>query len=80
MRCRVIKYRTKIADNITYSFEGIEKSVFFYGILNVSIDQERVGFGVNVLDGNLEAIEATSLGNLDLAHELAGEILVYDAI
>lgn len=35
---------------------------------------------MNVLNGNLEAVEGTGLGDLDLLHEASGEIFQNNAV
>mmetsp|Transcript_7100 Transcript_7100/g.25965 ORF Transcript_7100/g.25965 Transcript_7100/m.25965 type:complete len:325 (+) Transcript_7100:229-1203(+) len=50
-------------------FDGAEQVILLHRILDVLVNQQRVHFRVNVLDGNLEAIERTSLWDLHLLHE-----------
>lgn len=49
-------------------------------LLDIGINEERVGLGVDVLHHDLEAVEASSLRDLDLAAESFDEVLVDDAI
>ena len=44
------------------------------------VDQQRVDLGVDVLDGDLEAVEAPGLGPLHLGREVLREVLVDDAV
>jgi hypothetical protein len=43
------------------------------GVLDVGVDQQGVHLGVDVLDGDLEAVEAAGLGDLDLRGDGEGE-------
>jgi len=51
------------------SFHSVKEIFALGGILDVSVDKKRVSFGVNVLHHDLEAVEAPSLGSLDLVGE-----------
>lgn len=53
--------------NVLY---GIEEVFFFVLILDVGINEEGVGFWVDVFHGDLEAVKASSLGDLDFWAEL----------
>ncbi len=53
---------------------------FLRGVLDVRVDEERVGFTVDVLNGYLEAVEASGFRRCDLCRKIAAEILVDDAI
>jgi hypothetical protein len=44
------------------------------------VDQKGVGFRVDVFNGYLEAIESPSFWELDLIHEVLGEVLDHNAI
>lgn len=59
---------------------GIEEVGALLGLLDVGVDQKRVGFRVDVLDHDLETIEATSLGNLDLSTETLQQVLIDNAV
>lgn len=50
------------------------------GLLDVGVNQERVGLGVDVLHHDLESVEASSLGDLDLAAETLNQVLIDDAV
>jgi hypothetical protein len=58
----------------------VEQAVLLDRILDVGLEQEAVHLGVDVLNGDLEAIEGARLGDLDLLHEAAGEVLQNDAV
>ena len=54
--------------------------VFLRGVLDVRVDEERVGFALDVLNGYLEAVEASNFRGCDLHRKIAAEVLVDDAI
>ena len=60
--------------------DGIQQMLLLVDLLDVGVDEQRVGFRVNVLNGNLEAVEAPGLGTLDLGGKVGGEILVDDTV
>ena len=60
--------------------DGVEEVLLLLDVLDVGVDEEGVGLGVDVLDGDLEAVEAAGLGALDLGGEVGGQVLVHDAI
>ena len=60
--------------------DRIEKIGTLLRVLDIGIDQERVGLGVNVLHHDLETVEAPCLGGLDLIAETLNEILIDDTI
>jgi len=53
---------------------------FLRGVLDVCVYEERVGFTVDVLNGYLEAVEASGFRLCDLHRKIAAEVLVDDAI
>ena len=59
---------------------GIEEVGALLGLLDVCIDEERVGFRVNVLNHDLESIEAASFGDLHLIAEALQQVLVDNAV
>ena len=61
-------------------FDGVEEAGLFLGVLDVGVEEEGVGFGVDVFDGDLEAVEAAGFGDLDVVHEAASEVLEDDAV
>lgn len=54
--------------------------VLLHGVLDVRVDEQRVDFRVDVLDRDLEAVEAARLGHLHLRAEVHGQVLVHDAV
>ena len=52
----------------------------FHGVFDVCVYEKRVGFAMDVLDGNLEAVEASGFRRCDFRREIAAEVLVDDAI
>ena len=59
---------------------GIEEVCALLGLLDVGINEERVGLGVDVLHHNLETVEATSLGDLNFSTEALNQVLVNDTV
>ena len=59
---------------------GAEEMVLLLSVLNVGIDEEGISLGVDVLHHHLEAVESTSLGNLNLVREHESQIFVDDAV
>lgn len=59
---------------------GVKETAFLYGVFYVGFEEEAVHLGVNVLDGDLEAVKGAGLGDLDLLHKTAGEVFEYDAV
>jgi len=60
--------------------DGMEETGLLFGVFYVGFEEETVHLGVNVLDGDLEAVEGAGLGDLDLLHETAGKVFEDDAI
>lgn len=58
----------------------VEEVLPLLGVFDVRVDKEGVCLGVDVLHHNLEAIEAASLGGLDLVRETLDEVLVDDTV
>lgn len=59
---------------------GVKEVGSLSGLLDVGVNEQGVGLGVDVLHHDLEAVEATSLGDLDLATESLDEVLVDNTI
>ncbi len=53
---------------------------FLRRVLDVPVNEKQVGFAVDVLNGYLEAVEASGFRQCDLRREVAAEVLVDDAI
>ncbi len=62
------------------SINGIEEVCSLGRLLDVSVNEQRVCLGVDVLHHDLETIEASGLGDLNLAAESLDQILVDDTI
>src|SRR5579863_9430549 len=45
--------------NCRNGFNGMKKPVFFPGIFNITVNQQRVGFSMNIFHHDLESIKAT---------------------
>lgn len=75
-----IRYsRWTIAEQRT-GVDGIEEVVSLSWLLDVRVDEERVGLGVDVFDHDLESVEAASLRDLNLRAETLEEVLIHDAV
>jgi hypothetical protein len=61
-------------------FVGIKEVITLGGVLDVSINEERVSFGVDILRHDLETVEAVRLGHLNFIGEMLVEVLVNDAV
>jgi hypothetical protein len=48
----------------------VEKVVLFGGVLDVGIDQQGIGLGMDVLHHNLKTVEAAGFGVLYLVQEI----------
>ena len=59
---------------------GIEEVGTLLGLLDICIDEQRVGLRVDVLHHDLETVEATGLGDLDLATETLNKVLVDNTV
>ena len=62
------------------SLDGVEEVCALGLLLDVSVDEERVCLGVDVLNHDLETVEAASLWDLDLAGETLEQVLVDNAV
>jgi hypothetical protein len=62
------------------SLDSVEEIFALGRLLDISVDEERLGFGMDILHHDLEAIEATSFSGLNLVRESLYEVLVDDAI
>ena len=61
-------------------FNGVEEVGALSLLFDVSVNQERVGFRVNILHHDLEAVEAPGFWDLDFIAESLEEILVDDTV
>ena len=52
----------------------------FCGIFDVRVDWQRVCYVMDVLDGDLKAVEASGFRQRDLCGKVAAEIVIDDAI
>ena len=50
------------------------------GVFDIRVDEQRVCFGVDVFHHDLEPVETTRLGDLNLVGEMFNKILVDDTI
>lgn len=66
--------------NARNGLNGIEEVAALAVLLDIGVDEQGVGLGVDVLHHDLEAVEASSLGDLDLAAEALDQVLVDNAI
>mmetsp|Transcript_101880 Transcript_101880/g.265950 ORF Transcript_101880/g.265950 Transcript_101880/m.265950 type:complete len:406 (+) Transcript_101880:274-1491(+) len=63
-----------------HGVDGVEDLVLLHRVLDVLLDEQRVRLRVDVLHGDLEAVEASRLRDLDLARETRGQVLQHDAV
>ena len=66
--------------NTRYNFDHLKEVHFLHRVLDVCVDEEQVRLAVDVLDGNLEAVEASGFRLCDFRRKIAAEVLVDDAI
>jgi len=66
--------------NAIHVIDGVEKVVLFGGVLDVGIDQQRIGLGMDVLHHNLKTVEAAGFGVLDLVQEIDGQVFVDNSV
>lgn len=66
--------------NARNGLNGVEEIVALAVLLDVGVDEQRVGLGVDVLHHDLETVEASSLGDLNLAAETLDQVLVDNAV
>lgn len=59
---------------------GIKEVSTLFGLLDIGVDEQGVGLGVDVLHHDLEAVEATGLGDLDLSTETLNKVLVDNTV
>ena len=50
------------------------------GLLDVGVNQERVGFGMDVFHHNLEAIETSCFRDLDFVAESLKKVFIDDSV
>ena len=60
--------------------DGVEESFLLSRVPDVRIDEKTVHLAVDVLDGDLEAVETTSFRDLHFLHEPFHEIFVDDSV
>jgi hypothetical protein len=69
-----------LALNARNCFDSVEEVIALGGVLDVSIDEERVSFGVDILHHDLETVETAHLGDLNFIREMLVEVFVDDAV
>jgi hypothetical protein len=75
-----LKGPLSLSSNARNGLNGVEEIGALGRLLDISVDEQRVGLGMDVLHHDLESIEAASLGDLDLGAESLNEVLVNNAI
>ena len=65
----------RFSSHARHRLHGVEQTGLLDRVLNVGIDEQAVDLTVDVFDGNLEAVEASGLWKLDLAAEVARQVL-----
>ena len=71
---------TRLAFHAIDRRDCVEHLGLLGGVLDVRVDQQRVDLRMDVLDRDLEAIEAARLGDLHLVREVEREVFVDDAV
>lgn len=59
---------------------GVEEVAALPRLADVRVDEQRIGFGVDVLNHDLEAVEASCLWLLDFVAEPLQKVLVDDTV
>merc|ERR1719509_668076 len=60
--------------------DGVEHLLLLLPVLDVGVNEEGVHLAVDVLDGNLESIEAAGLGDLNLTHEMFYQVFIDNSV
>lgn len=60
--------------------DSIEKESALLGVLDIGVDEERVGLGVDVFHHDLESVEASGFWCLDFIAESLDKVLVDDTV
>jgi len=60
--------------------DGVEEVGTLSWLADVSVDEQRVGLGVDVLHHDLETVEATRFWNLNFSTEALDQVLVDDTV
>ena len=68
-----------LALNARNYFDGVKEVIALGGVLDVSINGERISFGVDILH-DLETVEVACLSHLNFIGEMLVEVLVDDTI
>jgi hypothetical protein len=63
-----------------HRLNGAKQMGFLGGVFDIGFQQEAVHLRMDVLDGDLESVERSCFGNLNLLHETHAEVFVHDAI
>ena len=63
-----------------HGLDRADEVLFLRRVFDVRVDEERIGFTVNILYGNLEAVEAPGFRRCDFCGEVAAEVLVDNAM
>jgi hypothetical protein len=58
----------------------VEQVGALFLLLDVGVNEKRVGFGVDIFHHNLETVEAASLGDLNFSAEALQKILIDNTI
>ncbi len=63
-----------------HRIDGVKQAVFFLRVFHIRINQQRVGFRMDVFHHDLETIETARFGQLHFTHEVHCEVFVHNAI
>src|SRR6266508_2052293 len=62
------------------SVKGVKEVITLDRVFDIGVNEERVGFGMNVFHHDLETVEATGFGSLNFVGESLDKILIHNAI
>ena len=77
---RPLKSPVGLALDTGNGINGVQEVQTFLRVLNIGINQQGIGFRVDVLHGNLESVKASSFGGLNLRHEILRQVFVDNAV
>src|SRR5579863_5271319 len=66
--------------NRRHRVDGMEEPVLLLRVLDIGVDQERIGLRMDILHHDLKAIETPRLRQLYLTHEVDRQVLVDNAV
>ena len=61
-------------------FNGVEQTRLFRRVVNVRVEQQRITLAVNIFHGDLKAVEALDLDNVNFIHEPHSQVFIDNAV